>query len=317
MTIANLSFESPGGTPGTASSWTWTRMPAFLFACFITPIGFSRFENFEFGWRMPSQDLSVQNYPYVGALVVPTTAQALVFGSLGGTPAPVENFERQWRMPSAEPSSSSTFDGNGLHPPDSTHPGNETAFFVWETALVAAFAPSSHAFEDFEGGWSADESYVWSFAPSALQAGVFESNPLENFETGWKSNDTYQFTMGTLTAASFNTSVGPTAFDDFSAVLFDEAVIFIPPSAVKTASLPTPSQRCSFYNTGDGSLPPELNPTVTYWIYTLVTSGAGSPYFEISAAYPGTAYVFSAPGTGSNFLKGDKTLFWTLTDVGI
>jgi hypothetical protein len=311
MTLANLSFETAAATPGDASGWTWTRSAAFLFACFATPnSGLSRFESFEFGWRMPNTDLSVQNYPFIGALVVPSTATALVFGNSGPAPAPFENFERQWRMPGI-----AMADGRGEQPPDFTHAGNESAYLSWEGAAAAQFGSSHHVFEDFESGWSADESYVWSFAGGS--PAMFEANAFENFETGWKGNDTYAFAMGSLTAASFITVAGATAFDNFSAVKADQPVTFVPPSAVHAASLPVAGQRCAFYNTGDGSLPPEINPRITYWVYSLVTSGAGAPYVQVSLAYPGTAVAFSTPGAGSNFLKGDTTLFWTLTDVGI
>jgi hypothetical protein len=316
VTLANLSFETAAATPGDASGWIWTRSAAFLFACFATPGGVSRFESFEFGWRMPSTDLSVQNYPFVDALAVPANAQALVFGNLGGTPAPFENFERQWRMPSAEPSSSPTCDRNGGHPPDLTHPGNETAFFVWASSLAAPFHPSGHVFEDFEAGWSADESYVWSFAGGSLSSAVFETHAFENFETGWKGNDTYHFTMGSLTAASFVTLAGSTAFEDFSSVKADLAVTFTPPHAVHALTLISVYEPCTFYNTGDGSLPPEINPRLTYATYGLVTSGPDTPYFQISLGGAG-AVTFSATGSGSNFLKRDTTLYWTLTDVGI
>ncbi len=306
MTLANLSFELAAGTPGDASGWTWTRQPAFLFARFVTPGGsWSRFESFEFGWRMPSVDLGTQNYPFVGALVVPSSAQPLVFGSLSGTPAPFENFERQWRLPKTPAA-------------DSTHPGNETAYFVWESSLAAAFQPSGHVFEDFEAGWSIDESYVWTFAPGLLQAAVFEAHAFENFETGWKGNDTYYFTMGSLSPAAFGTPTGPLLFEDFESFKADQPVTFVlVNSAVQVAVMPSNNgQLCTFYNPGDGSLPPEINPRSTYWVSHRVLTGAGSPYFQISVVGGGLV-TFTGVGSGSNFFKSDTTLFWTLTDVGI
>lgn len=301
-TLIDLSFEQVGSSYGLAAGWFWNRRVSFRFARFASITGWTRLEGFELGWGVDS---------FVGDLVAPTNAQALVFGTLGPTPGHFEHFEREWRMPAAPA-------------PDSSHPGNETALFVWDAASPALF-DTTLTFEAFEQQWHSNESYVWTFTSPELQAAVFGSSAFEAFETGWKSNGTYSFSMGSTAAAPFVEWVTTQTFEDFSAVAPDLPITFAPPNTINAPSvvLPTPAPlggyptnvEATFYNTGNvGALPPEIDSRVTYFIVIPLLGGGDS--FEIASSAGGSPLSFTG-GAGNNFFKSDPSRFWTLTDVGI
>jgi hypothetical protein len=90
--LTNLSFETAGSAPGSAASWTWTRVTPYLFEGFDTASGFSRFESFELGWGCDD---------FIDELVVPDTAVEFVFGIGTGVTSTAESFERSWRLPNS------------------------------------------------------------------------------------------------------------------------------------------------------------------------------------------------------------------------
>jgi hypothetical protein len=302
--IKNLSFEVAGMSPGDAAAWTWTRHVSFRFAAYASAGGVSRFEAFELGWRAD---------PFVGDLVAPTNARQLLFGEFGPAPNRTETFERQWRLP--QPTVLST------------DPGNETALFVWDAGSTAIFGGiGGDAFEPFEEGWHSNDTYLWDFGP--LQPALYGGAPAESFEHGWKSNDTYALTfgIGALDPFVFTAWASEFLFEDFSAVLPDQPVLFhpfalitAPAPAVPTLPGISPTYpidvQATFYNAGGtGVLPPEVDSRRTYYLLLPLSGPVGQ--FQISPSMAGGPIVFTG-GSGNNFYKADTSRFWTLTDVGI
>lgn len=327
--LVNLSFEDAGPTPGAAAGWTWTRSVSFSFATFAASSGATRFENFEHGWRLPALHAIDIDHPsndtFADTLSPPGVTEAWVFGRTGPTPARFENFEREWRAPTTPP-------------PDADNQGNETAALTWSNGNPALFVAGAFAFEDFEQGWRlpmtpppdgahpGNETYIWAITPSALAPAVFVGGAeIESFSRGWKGNEAYVFAFAppALEAAPFVEWLTTQSFEDFSFPHPDLAVSFdVPTSTVVplTWALPDmpvvgyypPDIRATFYNTGVGKLPAEIDPRNTYF---LIVGPFAFP-FQISISVSDPPLVFTA-GSGNNFMKSDPRLFWTLTDVGI
>lgn len=307
--LTDLSFETAGSSVGEAGSWTWNRSDsAFTLARYDTPTGFTHGDGFEFEWGAD---------PFVGSLVVPTNAQAFVFGSTTGTPTPYENFERYWRDLARSPTPDP--------PPDPSHPGNETAFFRWETSQAAEFSvvqvpPSGQPFDNFEVGWLNDV-FLTGFAPSDLQAALFESgtDAFEDFEEGW-NNDTYQFVMGATTAALYPGLMFPTEpYENFELVFPDEPIS--PDTATgkinDVATAHANDDLVTLYagvlpDGTSGLVPTGVNPSIIYFVVNKLANS-----FKLSLTAGGAAIAFTDNGSGPQFVKADITQVWTLTDVGI
>lgn len=285
----NVSFEIADNL-GNASGWTWNRSVGFHLMGFSTGAGAGRFEGFEVAWGSD---------PFVGSLVVPSSAIALVFDPGGSRPLTTETFERSWLQ-------------------------DETAFFVWDagSAAVALFNGTLGR-DDFEEGWSADESFSWAFTSGQLAAAEFGANAFDPFEVGWKSNDTYLFALGSTDSALFRTNpMNNLNVEGFEAVAPDQPATFTPASLISVPAqlLPSiggsypPDFQLTLYNAGGGALPPEIDPRRTYFmLQPLLSGGLG---VNVSTAISGSALVFSA-ASGNNWIKLDTRYFWTLTDVGI
>ena len=92
----------------------------------------------------------------------------------------------------------------------------------WTLALQAsveelagyALTPE-RAQEDFERGWLGNESFVFAFAPSALEPALYDDAPesLEDYEEGWSQNESFLRELVSVAAAEYGP--GPKLVEDF------------------------------------------------------------------------------------------------------
>ncbi len=70
--------------------------------------------------------------------------------------------------------------------------------------------------EDFGGGWSTNQDYVFAYAdpqdPGELESAIYDGalpkpESVEDFEEGWSLNQAYSFTMGSVAQASFDGNI--------------------------------------------------------------------------------------------------------------
>lgn len=311
--FTNLSFETPGGRPGTALGWVWTRkITAFAYESFSAPDGLSRFETFEVGWN---NDIFIEEF------VSPTNIIPMQFGTFppGGVVTPFENFERNWRKPNTPA-------------PDNTHPGNETALFSWDSAESADFSipqypPNGQSFESFEAGWPTNENFFTSFTIGMLAAAPFavsyfppNGEPYENYEQGWLGNENYQTAWGANTPATFTDALGTHSAENFESVKADQPFT-MDPTFANVFDVPghgfSNGDKVTFYaqpTSGGGKsvLPTGLNPNFVYYVIS-----ASTDHFQVSTSLGGGAVTMTDNGNGALFVKANPVLYWTVTDVGV
>ncbi len=91
---------------------------------------------------------------------------------------------------------------------------NESFVHDLGSAEAADYAPSAGTklVEDFDGLWAGNEDFLFVFAPSDLT-----SIPIEPFEAGWRDNESFLFAFGPsdVSAASYDTAGAAEPVEDF------------------------------------------------------------------------------------------------------
>lgn len=182
------------------------------------------------------------------------------------------------------------------------------------------FGPSTLAAdtdEDFEEGWDGNEAYDFDWADIVAglgdDAATYDSagtpEDVEDFEERWDSNQSYQFTMGSTTAASYDTGTGgtPEAVEDFEEVKAPFAVSANPATDRLAAVAHGLSDGQTFTIENDGGqLPAGLFVGFTYYV---VNSTAND--FQVATSSGGSAVDITDAGVGTHTVTADPAVFWT------
>jgi hypothetical protein len=92
----------------------------------------------------------------------------------------------------------------------------------WTLALqasveeIAGYAPApERPQEDFERGWLDNDSFVFAFAPTALEPALYDDTPesIEDFEENWSQNESFLRELVSIAAAEYGP--GPKLVEDF------------------------------------------------------------------------------------------------------
>lgn len=271
----NLSFEA-GDDYGNATGWTWTRGVPFIYTSYATLAGgVSRFEGFEFGWGVDD---------FVNSIVVPTNASYPLNNP--------ETFEKGWRLPNTPP-------------PDSGHPGNETAVFSLESSAAAEFGTTPQPFDGFESGWQND-AYLWAFPVSGALSAPFA----DGFESGW-NNDAYQWTLGASRAQAF--APGSLPSENFESVSAPQTVVANYTNGIFTTVAVNGIANGALVSiqVGDNSItgsrvPTGVDPTI--W-YTLVEHSTTQFWIAMSG---GPDLTYTDNGVGNLVVVQNPANFWTI-----
>ena len=171
--------------------------------------------------------------------------------------------------------------------------------------------------DDFEDGWSSNETYFFTWADVIAGPGVdaasFDSGTpqdFEDFEEEWDSNESFDFTMGATTAALYDGTASE-AFEDFEEVIFEFVVSISDPmnTVIKTAHGLSNDQNVSFRNE-NGTLPGGLSAGFLYFVINVTAND-----FQVSATLGGSFINLTDSSAGTHFAIPDQSLFWT-SDIG-
>ena len=171
--------------------------------------------------------------------------------------------------------------------------------------------------DDFEDGWSNNESYFFDWADVIAGPGVDAASfdvgtpqDFEDFEQEWDSNESYDFTMGATTAALYDGTASE-AFEDFEEVILEFIVSISDPmnTIIKTAHGLLNNQNVSFRNE-NGTLPGGLSAGFLYFVINVTAND-----FQVSATLGGSFINLTDSSAGTHFAIPDQSLFWT-SDIG-
>jgi hypothetical protein len=217
--------------------------------------------------------------------------------------------------------------GNYAGGVDAQHPGDETAIFIFDSAVQALFSavefpPHGIAYDGFEAGWPVAQIpfyLAWSAVPAATA--LFDSGSVayENFSAGW-DNVPYHTVMPATTTMLFPGQSFPTQpYENFFDYFPDETVApdFTTSKINDVGTSHVNGDAVTIYagvtpQGNAGLVPSGLNPLITYYV---VSATANS--FKLSLTSGGPAVAFTDNGTAPCFIKADPTQYWTLTNVGI
>lgn len=261
--LANGDFETSGGSPGVAASWTWSTSVA---AAKIASYGATRFERFELGWGC---DL------FVSSLVVPTNANTMLFG------IPVEqhafdDFERQW-----------------------SH--NENFVDTLSSAESAEYGTPPQALDGFEREWSSNEHFSFVLGGTVIAIYTGTSTAFDGFEGFWKSNESYLYALASVAAATFTEGGVSGVSETFESVLGDQIFSTNPGLSVFTAPAHgfSNGDLVRVYNDGTGQLPTGLSMNLDYTIGSVTTNTfellIGSMQQLVADVGAGSNYVKASP----------------------
>ncbi len=279
----DLSFETQGAAPGSASAWTLTVSVSVLGEGFARADGgLSLWEGFEFGWGAD---------PFVGDLTVPTTAEVMQFepGAPGQTP--FDGFEHYWN--------------------------NDGFLFELGMTELAAFAnhpdaippaPTSDAFDGFEGGWNNAVLLLDLFVPTNVTKLDLWNSTLDaadGFARGWGANESYVFDFSSAppTPMQFNEAgvLGPT--ETFGSFIPDQP--FTVDGNTIVASGYSNGSKVTFFPSlsGGAVLPPPLSTVAVYQV-----TAATPTTFQL--LNNGVGVVLTGAGAGVNWVRYDPTISW-------
>ena len=208
--------------------------------------------------------------------------------------------------------------------------------------------PDPEAFEDFEDGWSTNESYLFTmgsisaaiydigvpetvenfeeewpigtfaFSWADVLAGLgedaadYDTGPtiqVEDYERQWRTNEAFDFTMGSTTAAVFDTGVGggSQAVEDFEeANPLQVITVVVGTDTVNAISNGLANGQTVMFENEGGALPAGLLPGTVYFVINW-----GTNTFKVSATSGGAAVDITDDGTGTHRVRPDTATFWT------
>jgi hypothetical protein len=88
--------------------------------------------------------------------------------------------------------------------------------FLASAEDIAGYGPApERAQEDFERGWLDNDSFVFAFAPTALEPALYDDAPesIEDFEETWSQNESFLRELVSIAAAEYGP--GPKLIEDF------------------------------------------------------------------------------------------------------
>jgi hypothetical protein len=91
-----------------------------------------------------------------------------------------------------------------------------TLAFQASVEEIAGYAPApERPQEDFERSWLGNESFVFAFAPSALEPALYDPAPesVEDFDENWSQNESFLRELVSVAAAEYGP--GPKLVEDF------------------------------------------------------------------------------------------------------
>jgi hypothetical protein len=82
----------------------------------------------------------------------------------------------------------------------------------WALALqasaeeIAGYGMPERPHEDFERAWSGNDDFLFAFAPTSVEPGLYDDAPesVEDFEEGWAQNDTFLREFASIDAADYD-----------------------------------------------------------------------------------------------------------------
>jgi hypothetical protein len=285
----DLSFETQGAAPGSASAWTLTVSVSVLGEGFARADGgLSLWEGFEFGWGAD---------PFVGDLTVPTTAEVMQFepGAPGQTP--FDGFEHYWNN-----------DGFlfelGM---------TELAAFVNRPGAIPP-ASTSDAFDGFEGGWNNAVLLLDLFVPTNVtELDLWNStlDAADGFEREWGANESYVFDFSSAppTPMQFNEAGVLGNAETFESFIVDQAFTIDGNTIVVASSPYHNGDLVTFFPSlfGGSVLPSPLSTKITYTV-------ASATPTTFTVTVNGVGVVLNDSGSGQNWVRGNASIAWSGLD---
>jgi hypothetical protein len=103
-----------------------------------------------------------------------------------------------------------------------------TLDFLASSEELAGYGPTpERPQEDFERAWLGNESFVFAFAPSALEPALYDDAPesVEDFDENWSQNESFLRELVSVAAAEYGP--GPKLVEDFDELWFaNESFLF-------------------------------------------------------------------------------------------
>lgn len=93
-----------------------------------------------------------------------------------------------------------------------------TLDFLASAEEIAGYGPApERPQEDFERAWLGNESFVFVFAPSALEPALYDDGPesVEDFEEGWSQNESFLRELSSIAAADYDPGPASKLVEDF------------------------------------------------------------------------------------------------------
>lgn len=93
----------------------------------------------------------------------------------------------------------------------------------WALALqasaeeIAGYGAPERPQEDFERAWSGNDDFIFAFAPTSVEPGLYDDTPesVEDFEEGWDQNDTFLRELASVDAADYDPGAAVKLVEDF------------------------------------------------------------------------------------------------------
>jgi len=114
-----------------------------------------------------------------------------------------------------------------------------TLVFQSSAEEIAGYGTPERPQEDYEGGWSGNEDFVFAFTASALEPALYDDAPesVEDFNEGWSENESFLRELVSVAPAEYGP--GPKLVEDFDELWTgNESFLFaFAPSDLATTSL--------------------------------------------------------------------------------
>lgn len=192
----------------------------------------------------------------------------------------------------------------------------ELGFVGIDDTVFGPTTASAEAIEDFDESWPSDGAALpESWGDVTEDAGSFDSSTpedFEDFEEEWSDNENFDTSMGSTTAAVFDSGVGGAseAFEDFEEVR-PETVVTADPGTNRIVYAAAHSlvddQKITFRNIG-GQLPDGITAGHTYIVDVI-----SSTTIELLPEVGGSAIPINDVGVGTHYAAADTDTYWVAT----